>query len=80
MDLVSDLELGIKDASEIHLAVVWDDMLDSSVRNYQYLDLENSTCDRVTVTGVDKALRQIGTGRDIPILTIKSLIKIKGGG
>jgi hypothetical protein len=59
------------------LAIVWDDTLDGSVQNYQYLDLENSTCDRVMVTGVDKALRQVGSGRDIPVLTIKSLVKVR---
>ena len=38
MDLISDLELGSKDASEIHLAIVWDDTLDPGVQNYQYLE------------------------------------------
>lgn len=77
MDLVSDLELGIKAAEEIHLAIVWDDFLDSGVTGYHYLDLENSSCDRVNVTGVDKALRCMASGRDIPVLTISALVKLK---
>ena len=77
MDLIDDLELGNKDAEEIHFAVVWDDSLDSNVTAYNYLDLENSHCEKVTVTGVDKALRCVQTGRDIPILTVKPMVKIK---
>lgn len=80
MDLVNDIEEGIKDMKTMHLAIVWDDALAPGVSNYQYLDLEQSSYERLLVTGVDKVLRSVTTGDDLPVLCIRSLVNVRSSG
>lgn len=77
MELINDIELGIKVMSEMHLVIVWDDVIASSVTNYQYLDLDRSNYENVRITSVDKVIKSISTGDQIPVLTIKDLVRVK---
>jgi hypothetical protein len=73
-DLITDVEIGVKDLGEIALVVVWDATLPTGTSKYQIMDIDSSEHQGLNIAGVEEVLVDM-EGHSVPILNLSRLVK-----
>lgn len=73
-DLIDECETGVKDMSEMHLIVVWDDSLPPGTSKYHFIELEQSSFEGLSIPGIEEVLSDM-EGNQVPVLKISKFVE-----
>lgn len=76
IDLIDDFEHGVKDITDLGLAVLWDNSLPSGMSKYHLLDIEMSRYEGLRIPGVMDVLSDMD-GNEVPLLNVKAVLDEK---